>query len=116
MNYYHITNPENKESFLQKGIRSDTEGKIIVFDNNSISDYVAMIKLYINPYTLFEIDSDGILGKIENAEVGEITAKHKFIIYQEKIDPKYVKLLGEYEVDELEFMQQFNELVYRKRT
>jgi len=50
--------------------------------------------VFLTKYALFEINGNGVTGKISADEVGESTACKQRIIYQQRIAPKFMTLLA----------------------
>lgn len=109
---YHITakNFENARSILKNGLKCNEEGQIFLFENKSIivngssvencvSDCIAAGQLGVKSYSMFEIDSKGLYSDLIPDEVGEFTAKLQWYILQEKIEPKYISILGHYKTN-----------------
>jgi len=93
MKYYHVTDFKGWIKIQKEGIKA-TDGQIFVFDNLEVIPSAARNQLLLEDYGIFEIDSKGITGTIENDLVGEFTAQHQFIINQDTIDDKYINSLG----------------------
>lgn len=94
MKYYHVTDFGSFVKIKSEGLRANKEGEIFVFDDIEAIPYAAINQLFLTDYAIFEIDSSGITGNIENDNAAELTSKHQFIIYQDLIEPKHMKFLG----------------------
>jgi len=96
MNYYHITNFTNVPNISKEGLKGNGEGEIFVFDTDDhhLLSYASEYQLGLADFGLFKIHSSGITGKVERDNVGELTARHQFIIHQELIESRYIEFIG----------------------
>ena len=110
MKYYHITKKENGFSINLFGLKSNENGEIFLFSDWTLTtrsnkktvlicDLIARNQLFLDEFIIYEINSKGIKGKIENDNVAELTSKFQWIITQDNISRSYVKLIGERSID-----------------
>jgi hypothetical protein len=113
MKYYHITHKKNKESILTNGLKCNSEGQIFFFENKSISgfgvvntiaDMIARNQVFLDNYSMFEIDSEAFETNLINDNVGELSSKQQWYIYQDIIDPTFINLLGDYKTNYTNFL------------
>lgn len=90
--YYHISPIENKDSILSQGLKSEHK-QIFVSDCEEQLILIANSQIGTLEYSVFEIMSTGIKGKILWDNVAEIGAGHQFIIKQNVISPEHIKHL-----------------------
>lgn len=107
MKYYHITKNDlaTIQSILKNGLRCNSEGEIFVFENkrivlngitNTVADIIAQNQVFLNEYVMFEIDKKGIISKIKNDNVGEISSGQQWYFKQPFINKKYIQIYGEF--------------------
>lgn len=113
MKYYHITHKKNKKSILTEGLKCNSEGQIFFFENKSISgfgvvntiaDIIARNQVFLDGYTMFEIDSAAFETDLINDNVGELSRHQQWYIYQSNIDPVFINLFGDYETNYTNFL------------
>ena len=90
--YYHISPIENKDSILSQGLKSEHQ-QIFVSDCEEQLILIAHSQIGTPEYSVFEIMSTGIKGKVIWDNVAEIGAGHQFIIKQNVISPEHIKHL-----------------------
>lgn len=100
MKYYHIT---SFDSYLKEikecGLHSDKEGYIYLLTRKDVAGYVALNQLgFMDSFALLEISENGIIAKIEDDNVAEITAKWQKRVKQEQIKPDHIKFENMYHV------------------
>lgn len=100
VHYYHISSPSNIPLILEKGITANDEGQIFLLDTkeSKIVSAVALSQCGYQDYALFEVNSNGLSKKLVSDNVAEYTAKHQFILKQNLIGPKYIKLISCYRI------------------
>ena len=98
--FYHLSPSENKKTIEQNGICVDEKGQIFVFSDMKVANTIARSQVFARKYVVFEIDPKGIEGEIEQDEVAEFSHVYQWIILQKKIAPEFLKLIGEYEVQQ----------------
>lgn len=118
MKYYHITDPSNIKSILNKGLVADEDGNIYLFKNESvlslsigidkngkngygyvetsIAELIAMNQVFLPTYAMFEVDVDETLLKKDN--VAESTTRYQYILHQPRIELNKISLIGTYNV------------------
>jgi len=98
--YYHITDVKNIPSIAENGLRANEDGHIFVFTDERYANDIAVNQCgHFDDYTLFEIDSKGINGKVIMDRVAEFSARHHRIIIQPHIKAQYIDLVDAYHVD-----------------
>jgi hypothetical protein len=99
--YYHITPFENYKKILKEGLKANSLGEIFVFNTNhrDVIEYASINQLAITHCALFEIDTKGIIGEIEDDNVGEWTSQFQKIIHQDLIKPEFLRIFITYFVE-----------------
>jgi hypothetical protein len=98
MKYYHVTSFEDYHSILKTGLHGQVQGEIYVMTDKIAATSIAINQCGYRDYALLEIDSKGITGKVKQDRVVEATRMYQRIIYQDIIEPKYIKFKGMYKV------------------
>ena len=110
MKYYHITKKENAFSIAFLGLKANENGEIFLFNDWTfttrknkktvlICDLIAKNQLFFDEFIIYEINPKGIKGKIENDNVAELTSKNQWVVMQDIIPKRYLKLIGERSID-----------------
>jgi hypothetical protein len=103
MKYYHITHPDNLNSILSEGLKSNDSQQIFLFQrgniqvgrvSNSIEDCIASNQVFLDEYVLLELDSEGFETSLIDDNVAEMTSQFQFILNQENIKPEFIQNLG----------------------
>lgn len=105
MKYYHVTSIKDLSGIMKTGLHGTVRGQIFVMTDKRCATSIAVSQCGYEDYILLEINSKGITGKIEMDNVAESTAEWQRIIYQEVIDPRFIKVLGGYHVDRQKFYE-----------
>lgn len=113
--YYHISDPRNTKSILDRGLEANKDGDIFLFENKSIlypvaeikngvptqrikpvpiADLIAKTQIFLDKYAMFEIESEGIEGPLINDNVAELGHGLQWIAKQSRISPEYIKPFG----------------------
>lgn len=101
MKYYHITSVENINSILKDGLIANDNGEIFIFQFarikqngvvNFVDDCIAYNQLFFDRFARIEIDPIGISGELVPDNVAESTSQVQWIVNQDKIHPKYLRL------------------------
>lgn len=87
--FYHISPIKNKNSILSNGLISASSEIFVCNEFNQLKR-IASGQLGISEYSIFQISSSNITGKILNDNVGEFGSQHQFIIKQDIIESKYI--------------------------
>jgi len=87
--YYHISRIENKESIINDGLNAN-EGHIFMCTNLQQLSFIAANQIFINEYSIFEIDINGIISEILPDNVAESGSETQFYIQQDNIAPEYI--------------------------
>jgi hypothetical protein len=100
--YFHLTNYENTEKIMQEGIKANKDGLIFVFTDMLVANTIARDQVFTDRYSAFEINRNGIYGKIlDDDKAGEMSQGYHRIIKQKLISPKVLKLV--YKKDTIHF-------------
>ncbi len=99
MLFYHITRPENVEAIECEGLRADPEGNIFAFSDLIVADAIARNQIFADPYVVFWIRSDGIIGEVCADDVAESCRRFQCIIRQEHIEPEHLCYLATMKVE-----------------
>lgn len=114
MKYYHISPTEFKESIIANGLKANDDGDIFVFNLLEQANWIAINQVFIQTYTLFEINSSGFIAEPIQDNVAESGANTQFIIKQAVIAPEYVNYINDVNLDYMmESMKQEFETFYK---
>lgn len=108
--YYHLTPVENIDSITEKGLLSNDNGDIYLFENTFIqelgwgttddgkydfgvvrqflSDHIAASQLCLKEYALFEVDGKGITAKLEHDY-----SNGTWVVRQNVISPRHIAFM-----------------------
>jgi hypothetical protein len=95
---FYLSHPDDRQAILANGISANSDGYIDIFTDNMIGNAIAKDQLFLDRYTLFWITPTGITAEAEPYDVGVLTAKYQFRIRQSRVDERFVRLMGEYDV------------------
>ncbi len=93
--YFHLTDCENVAKIMQEGIKANKSGEIYVFTDMLVANTIARDQVFTDRYSAFEINRNGIYGKILDDNVGELSQGYHRIIKQKLIKPEFLKLFCE---------------------
>jgi hypothetical protein len=95
---FYLSHPDDRPTILQSGISAGDDGYIDIFTDNLVANTIARDQLFLDRYTLFWITPAGITAEARRNDVGILTAKYQFRIQQSRVDERFVRVMGEYEV------------------
>ncbi len=96
---FHITTFENFPEILENGLRASADGYIYLLTSKKIATYIAKNQLgYTDNFALLEINSEGIVKKLEADNVGEITASQQRRIKQDLIKSEFIRFESMYKI------------------